>query len=310
MSRHPVGTTARRRSAGIAVVVLVLAVGCAPSRSGSLGPAPSVAAPTTGVPTTTGAVPGGPATVASSAATATPAAGSSAPPPPSTGPVASSRPANLTLELWYVRDGRLVPTRRTRPATVATSRLALTELVAGPNPAEASTGLVTLLPAAEVSRIEAGVATVRLPEALDPGTARLREAQVVYTLTQFPTVRQVAFGTAAPAGRVDYADLLPAIVVTHPVIGDRVSSPVTVSGSADVFEATVSVRVRDAAGRQLATAFTTATCGTGCRGGYRVTVGYRLDREQPGTIEAYEVSAVDGSPTKLVSVPVTLAATR
>ncbi|MBL6276365.1 GerMN domain-containing protein [Micromonospora fiedleri] len=307
MSRQPVSTTARRRSAGVAAVVLVLAVGCAPSRSGSLGPAPSVPAPTTGVPTTA-AAPGRPATVASSAAT--PAAGSSAPPPPSTGPVAGSRPANLTLELWYVRDGRLAPTRRARPTTVATSRLALTELVAGPNPTEASTGLVTLLPAAEVSRIEAGVATVRLPGAPDPGTARLREAQVVYTLTQFPTVRQVAFGAAAPAGRVDYADLLPAIVVTHPVIGDRVTSPVTVSGSADVFEATVSVRVRDATGRQLATAFTTATCGTGCRGGYRVTVGYRLDREQPGTIEAYEVSAVDGSPIKLISVPVTLAATR
>ncbi|MEU6020129.1 Gmad2 immunoglobulin-like domain-containing protein [Micromonospora sp. NPDC047134] len=59
-----------------------------------------------------------------------------------------------------------------------------------------------------------------------------------------------------------------------------------------------------------ATAFTTATCGTGCRGGYRLTLRYRLAREQPGTIEAYEVSAVDGSPTKLVSVPVTLTATR
>ncbi|WP_328824389.1 Gmad2 immunoglobulin-like domain-containing protein [Verrucosispora sioxanthis] len=222
-----------------------------------------------------------------------------------------ARPATLTLELWYVRDGRLVPTRRTRPATVATSRLALAELAAGPTRREADAGLVTLLPdGAEVSRIADGVASVRLAAVADPVTARLREAQVVYTLTQFPTVRQVDFGTAAPAGRAAHTDLLPPIVVTGPVIGDRVNSPVTVTGSADVFEGTVSVRVLDAAGRQLATAFTTATCGTGCRGAYRVAVRYRLPAAQAGTIEVYEVSADDGSRTKVVAVPVTLAAAR
>ena len=35
-----------------------------------------------------------------------------------------ARPETVTVELWYVRDGRIAPTRRTRPATVATSRLA------------------------------------------------------------------------------------------------------------------------------------------------------------------------------------------
>ncbi len=161
-----------------------------------------------------------------------------------------------------------------------------------------------------MSRIADGVASVRLAAVADPVTARLREAQVVYTLTQFPTVRQVDFGTAAPAGRAAHTDLLPPIVVTGPVIGDRVNSPVTVTGSADVFEGTVSVRVLDAAGRQLATAFTTATCGTGCRGAYRVAVRYRLPAAQAGTIEVYEVSADDGSRTKVVAVPVTLAAAR
>ncbi|GIJ26655.1 hypothetical protein Vqi01_18170 [Micromonospora qiuiae] len=292
--------TSRPAATGVAIVLL-LATGCAPSRAGTLGPAPTAPAPTSAAPTSVGP-----------SATAAPSPGGThAPAPPSTGVAGTTRPATLTLELWYVRDGRLTPTRRTRPATVATSRLALTELAAGPTPAEAAAGLVTLLPdGAEVSRIADGVATLRLPDAPDPATARAREAQVVYTLTQFPTVRRVAFGRDAPAGRADYADLLPAIVVTGPVIGDRVTSPVTVLGTADVFEATVSVRLLDAAGRQLATAFTTATCGTGCRGAYRVAVGYRLARQQPGTIEVYEVSAADGSRTNLVAVPVTLAATR
>ncbi|MEG3636957.1 Gmad2 immunoglobulin-like domain-containing protein [Micromonospora palythoicola] len=288
----------RRRLATLVALVLLVA-GCAPARSGSLGPAPTVAAPTVPAPTSAGP----------SATVASPPTGTPAPATPRTGTTGVARPATLTLELWYVRDGRLVPTRRTRPATVATSRLALAELAAGPTRREADAGLVTLLPdGAEVSRIADGVASVRLAAVADPVTARLREAQVVYTLTQFPTVRQVDFGTAAPAGRAAHTDLLPPIVVTGPVIGDRVTSPVTVAGSADVFEATVTVRVLDAAGRQLATAFTTATCGTGCRGTYRVAVRYRLPKEQAGTIEVYEVSAVDGSRTKVVAVPVTLAA--
>ncbi|MFI7551309.1 Gmad2 immunoglobulin-like domain-containing protein [Micromonospora sediminimaris] len=290
----------RCRSATLIALVLLVA-GCAPSRSGSLGPAPTAAAPIAPAPTSVGP----------SATIAPPPTDAPAPTTPGIGTTGVARPETLTLELWYVRDGRLVPTRRTRPATVATSRLALAELAAGPTRREADAGLVTLLPdGVEVSRIVAGVATVRLAVVADPVTARLREAQVVYTLTQFPTVRQVDFGTAAPAGRADHADLLPPIVVTGPVIGGRVTSPVTVTGSADVFEATVNVRVLDAAGRQLATAFTTATCGNGCRGGYRVAVRYRLSAEQRGTIEVYEVSAVDGSRTKVVAVPVTLAATR
>ncbi|MEV2237451.1 Gmad2 immunoglobulin-like domain-containing protein [Micromonospora sp. NPDC049891] len=291
----------RRRLA--AVIALLLVAGCAPSRSGSLGPAPTAAAPTGPAPTSVGP----PAT------TAPPPTDAPAPTTPGTGTgtTGDSRPETLTLQLWYVRDGRLAPTRRTRPATVATSRLALSELAAGPTTAESAAGLVTLLPdGAQVSRIAAGVATVRLAAAPDPVTGRLRAAQVVYTLTQFPTVQRVAFGTAAPVDRTDYADLLPPIVVTGPVIGDRVTSPVTVTGTADVFEATVSVRVLDATGRQLATTFTTATCGSGCRGAYRVAVRYRLSREQTGTIEVYEVSADDGSRRNVVAVPVTLAAAR
>ncbi|MFI7078461.1 Gmad2 immunoglobulin-like domain-containing protein [Micromonospora sp. NPDC049903] len=300
----------RDRVAAATAALLLLtaecAAGCAPSRSGSLGPAPTVASAAT-----TGAASTGPATTAPPAETTPPTATGPGSAPPRAGPSPTARPATLTLQLWYVRDGRLAPTRRTLPTTPATSRLALAELAAGPTRTEADAGLVTLLPdGAQVSRIAAGTATVRLPDAPDPATARLREAQVVYTLTQFVTVLRVDFGTAAPAGRAEYADLLPPVVIAEPVIGARVSSPITVSGSADVFEATVNVRLLDAAGRPLATGFTTATCGTGCRGGYRLTLSYFSAREQPGTVEAYEVSAADGSRTKLVAVPVTVAATR
>ncbi|MEU3455189.1 GerMN domain-containing protein [Micromonospora sp. NPDC006766] len=142
------------------------------------------------------------------------------------------------MQLWFTRDGKLVPTRRTLPATVATSRLALTELAAGPSLAETATGMTSLVPpGGQVTRIAGRVATLVPPAGLDSGgvtSVRLRRAQIVWTLTQFPTVRRVAFADAAPTGRDDYADLLPPIVATAPTIGDRITSPVTVTGTAEV----------------------------------------------------------------------------
>src|SRR5207247_2508559 len=103
----------------------------------------------------------------------------------------------------------------------------------------------------DVIGVSGGVATVDFAPGFYSGgrdAARLRQAQVVYTLTQFATVSRVGFQSGrqpvgAPVGRADYADLLALIVVSTPSIGDRVSSPVNVVGTANVFEATVSVRL-------------------------------------------------------------------
>jgi hypothetical protein len=292
-----------RRLIAPLAALLLLAAGCAPARTGTLGPAPRGSSPTTGA-TPTGAAPGTPSPAASPSRHTASA--------PTT--VETPGPAGtITVQLWFTRDGRLVPTRRTLPATVATSRLALTELAAGPSLAEAATGMTTLVPpGGQVTRIAGGVAMLAPPAGFDGGgatSARLRRAQIVWTLTQFPTVRRVAFADAAPTGRDDYADLLPPIVVTAPAIGDRITSPVTVTGTAEVFEATVSVRVLDGAGREIGTAFTLAACGSGCRGDYRVNVGYRRATAGPGTVEVYEVSARDGSRVNVVAIPVVMAAT-
>jgi Immunoglobulin-like domain of bacterial spore germination len=104
----------------------------------------------------------------------------------------------------------------------------------------------------------------------------------------------------------EYERFLPAISVQSPTIGETVSSPVAISGSANVFEATVSLRILDESGREIARGFTTATCGTGCRGTYSTTLSYNVDHEQSGTVEVFESSAKDGSPINVVSIPVTL----
>ena len=95
----------------------------------------------------------------------------------------------------------------------------------------------------------------------------MRIAQVVYTLTQFPTVKGVLFeldgqrvdvlggeGVVVdePVTRKDYRDLLPAILVVDPQIGVRVHNPVVVQGTANVFEANVRWRSSTRAARSSA----------------------------------------------------------
>jgi hypothetical protein len=108
-------------------------------------------------------------------------------------------------------------------------------------------------------------------------------------------------GFAVPLG-VD----LPPIAVALPQRATSVSSPVRILGSADVFEATVSIRIVDEQGQVLVDTFTTATCGTGCRGDFDVDVPFSVERKQPGTVQVFEVSAKDGSMINVVEIPVTL----
>ena len=109
-----------------------------------------------------------------------------------------------------------------------------------------------------------------------------------------------------PVTRQDYANLLPVILVRSPSIGQTVSSPVTVFGSADVFEAAVSMRVMDQDGNVVGTATASAACGTGCRGGYRTQMIYSVSSTQPGTVEVYEVSGKNGAHQHVQRIPVTL----
>lgn len=103
------------------------------------------------------------------------------------------------------------------------------------------------------------------------------------------------------------ADGEPAIVVESPLPGTAVSSPVTVSGNADVFEANVTVLVLDADGNELTRDFTTAECGTGCRGDFSIELPFEVDEEQQGTIVVQDDDAAgEGAPPHVVEVPVTL----
>ncbi len=110
----------------------------------------------------------------------------------------------------------------------------------------------------------------------------------------------------APGFAIPDETSIPPIAVALPLPGMSVPGPVTISGSADVFEATVSIRVLDANGDVIVETFAMATCGTGCRGDFTTRVGVPIDVEQPGTIQVFESSAKDGSMINTVEIPVIL----
>ena len=231
--------------------------------------------------------------------------------------------------MWFSRDNGLIAVRRSHPPTQLVATAAVKALLDGPTAEERSAGLASAVP--DGTRllgiaIHNGLATVDLTSEYQSGGGALsmqtRLGQVVYTLTQFPTVQRVRFrldGSPVnvfssegivldhPVGRSDYAELLPAIVVDKPAADDRVSSPVTVSGTAVVFEANVTVEILDAKGKVVGKTFTTASCGTGCRGSYSVPVTYKVAKEQGGTVVVHDDDAAGtGTPPHSVRVPVTL----
>jgi spore germination protein GerM len=149
--------------------------------------------------------------------------------------------------------------------------------------------------------LDNGIATVDLSSEFESGGGShsmfLRLAQVVYTVTQFPTVEAVQFRLDGepvdvfsaegivldkPVTRKDYEELLPPIVVESPSGLDPVSSPIEISGTANVFEANVTVRLVGAGNRELARTFTTATCGSGCRGTFELSLPYQIPKAQKG----------------------------
>jgi hypothetical protein len=217
--------------------------------------------------------------------------------------------------VWFARGGKLFVTKRTAPYTVAVARLAIDALLHGPKAEESAAEVVSYLSdfpstgvnqTLEITSLSGGVATVRATPPISNDFLP-PIAQVVFTLTQYPTIRTVRFvGDPSTYTRASLEDQLPPIVVESPFIGETITSPVTISGTADVFEAVVNMRILDAFGRELGRTFTQATCGTGCRGDFTASIPFSVATEQPGTVEVYEVSAKDGSPINVGDYPVIL----
>jgi hypothetical protein len=101
------------------------------------------------------------------------------------------------------------------------------------------------------------------------------------------------------------------ILVKEPLANSRVRSPLTISGEAMVFEATLIWQVTDTAGRVLASGFTTASAGAPAKGMFTITATYAdPPSDIIGFAEVYTRSPQSGLIDEIVRVPIILAAAR
>ena len=169
------------------------------------------------------------------------------PPRPAAASQAAQRtgkfPSDRSFDVWLARDGRLVEALRTHKPTRRVATAALAALFAGPTRRERASGLTTAIP--EGTRllgvtIADGVAQIDLTSDFEAAAAtrslQLRLAQVVYTVTQFPTVKTVRFSVdGAPVATLGHAvgrDAFRALApVVSPLAGNWRSLPPSPSGA-------------------------------------------------------------------------------
>lgn len=177
----------------LTILLAVFAVTIAACGAAGVGDAGNVTVPTapdigTAVTTTTQAPGSAPTTVAPGTPTTTQ--------PPTPAPQATQ-----FVDVYFVKDGRYATTiARAVPATPEVATEAIKALIAGPTPAEAEAGLSSAVPTDTLLlgiTIRDGKATIDLSKEFEAGGGSFgmiaRLAQVVYTLTQFPTVESVEF---------------------------------------------------------------------------------------------------------------------
>ena len=242
-------------------------------------------------------------------------------------PSATASPgATSAVSVYFLSGEKLQPVRRVATGT-GVGAAAVTALLAGPSAAERAGGLTSAIPTGTTLlglNIAGGVATVDLTSSYASGGGSLsmtaRVAEVVFTVTRFPTVQRVSFrldgqpvtalggegvDLSRPVTRADYEDLSPAVLVETPRWGETAPLPLRATGTANVFEAVFFLELKDAAGRVVVDRRVMATSGTGTRG----TFSTALDGTASpglGTLTAYTLSAKDGTRHNEMSLPVVL----
>ena len=262
-------------------------------------------------------------------ATVTVTAGPSEAPTGSSSPSPSASPAPTTVRLYFLRGEKLGVAERQTAHTTMPATAAMRALLAGPTSGEKAAGLGTTIPKGTDLlglSISDGMATVDLSARFDSGGGSLsmtaRVAQVVYTLTRFPTVRTVTFlmdgqpiealggeglMLSDPQRRADWRGFEPNIFVESPGVGAVIASPFVLSGTARVFEGSFLARLVDSSERRIVNVIMQASQGAPGRGRFAKQIAYSTSAKQ-GTLIVWDQSMEDGSRQDEVRIPVTFAA--
>ena len=257
---------------------------------------------------------------------------SSAPTPTGTttdGTTTGTTSNRVGVKVYFLRGEQLGVAAR-EADTLAVARAAAEALLAGPTVAERAAGLGTAIPRGTRLlglSVANGTVTVDLSGEFDDGGGSAsmlgRVAEIVATLTQFPGFERVAFrldgepveaiggeGVVVdrPIGREAIEGQTPAVLVESPAVGQTVTSPLRISGTANTYEATFQVSVTAAGGTELYRNFVTATSGNGERGTFDESLEL-AEGAAPGpiTLTVWEDDADTGRRVNVVEIPLRLA---
>ena len=218
----------------------------------------------------------------------------------STTETTTSAAETTAARVYFLRDGKVWPVAREVERDQAEAAT-LDALFKGPtSDEEEALEATTAIPGGGPTlTIENGVARFQPAGNYSPDAL----AQIVYTLTQFETVKSVEI-EGKRYTRADFEDQTPAILVESPLPFAEVSSPIQATGTANTFEATFNYELTDTDGKIVDENFVTATSGTGTRGTFDFTTKkFTVPFDGVGSLIVFERSAADGSRTKLVEIP-------
>jgi germination protein M len=252
----------------------------------------------------------------------------------------TAAPAPMGVKVYFMLEGGgsetrpgpfLVSVYREVPQTQQVAGAAMNALIAGPTADERASvpALSSAIPADTMLlgiSIADGLATVDLSREFEAGggtfSMAARLAQVVFTLTQFPTVSEVEFhldGEAVaifssegivldhPVARDDYQDLTPAIFIDDPAYGAPVTNPIRVRGVAAVFEAQFNWTLANWDGLIVAEGTAMTDNGMGW-GSFDFTIDYpfAVDSEEFASLILFDYSAKDGTAVDIAEHPIWL----
>ena len=205
----------------------------------------------------------------------------------SSGETTTTAADTTSARVYFLRDGKVWPVSREINAAEDRTTALTAELAKGPTEQEKQ----------DLSL------TTEIPSDPDATYTTAALAQLVYTLTQFPTSKSVEIAGMRYT-RADFEDETPIILVESPLPFEQVSSPLRVTGTANTFEATFQYELLDSEGNVVDNNFVTATSGTGTRGTFDFTTG---DFSEVAKLVVFENSAEDGSRVNEVEIPLTVA---
>ena len=268
----------------VCLTALLLAVpGCASERQEVAQSTEAPASPTVGASPDASPTP-----AATGAETAAPSPSAAATEAATEEPSEAETAPGREVELWFIRDTKTRPylepeLHRLPRATQAVARATIELLIATEPDDPASVNAMPDGTRLIGVALADGLLTVNLDFPNDdPGLGLSYEGylygQITHTGAQFPSVKRVRVleeGRTPPSGHFANLDKpnrprensISSVVILEPGHRQRVAGgSIAVRGTANVYEATVVLRLHDPAGKVVERTFATATCGTGCRG--------------------------------------------